>query len=143
MCLMAALTCRLFCEECQQPNPDPFSCYASAPNDIWSLGVILVNLTCGRNPWKRASTEDPMFRVYLKNPLSLQSILPLSGEANLILARIFQCDPLKRVTLPELRRLILDCPSFTTYFSSTPRPPLQIPENSFDPPPSPSDDSVS
>jgi len=100
--------------ECQQINPRPFSCYASAPNDIWSLGVILVNLTCGRNPWKRASTEDTTFRAYLQDPDFLRTILPVSAELNTILRRIFECDPLKRISIPELRRLILDCPQFTT-----------------------------
>lgn len=100
--------------ECQQANPRPYSYYASAPNDIWSLGVILVNLTCGRNPWKRASTEDSTFRAYLKDPDFLRTILPLSPDLNVILRRIFECDPLKRITIPELRRLILACPRFTT-----------------------------
>jgi serine/threonine protein kinase len=99
--------------ECQQNNPRPFSCYASPQNDIWSLGVVLVNLSCGRNPWKRASTEDSTFRAYLKDPEFLRTILPLSSELNVILRRIFECDPLKRITIPELRRLILDCPRFT------------------------------
>ncbi|PLB52967.1 Pkinase-domain-containing protein [Aspergillus steynii IBT 23096] len=100
--------------ECQQPNPRPMSWYESAPNDVWSLGVILVNLTCGRNPWKRASIEDSTFRAYLKDPLFLKTILPLSDEMICILSRIFECDPRKRITIPELRNLILDCPRFTT-----------------------------
>jgi hypothetical protein len=73
----------------------------------------LVNLTCGRNPWKRASIEDSTFRAYLKDPFFLKSILPLSNEMIFVLSRIFECDPSKRITIPELRRLILDCPRFT------------------------------
>ncbi|EZG02331.1 RAN protein kinase [Trichophyton rubrum CBS 735.88] len=96
--------------ECQQSTP---AAYASAPNDVWSLGVILVNLSCGRNPWKRASPEDPTFLAYLKNPLFLRTILPLSVELNAILRHIFECDPQKRITIPELRKLILECPRFT------------------------------
>ncbi|KAJ5657283.1 uncharacterized protein N7484_000932 [Penicillium longicatenatum] len=92
----------------------PDSCYASAPNDVWSLGVILVNLTCGRNPWKRASTEDSTFRAYLKDPFFLRTILPISNEVVTILSRIFECDPEKRITVQELRQLILECPHFTT-----------------------------
>ncbi|KAI9372681.1 kinase-like domain-containing protein [Aspergillus egyptiacus] len=99
--------------ECQQPNPRPMSYYQSAPNDVWSLGVILVNLTCGRNPWKRASVEDSTFRAYLKDPFFLKSILPLTDEMVCILSRIFEVDPSKRITIPELRQLILDCPRFT------------------------------
>ncbi|KAF9889962.1 hypothetical protein FE257_006836 [Aspergillus nanangensis] len=99
--------------ECQQPNPRPMSWYESAPNDVWSLGVILVNLTCGRNPWKRASVEDSTFQAYLKDPYFLKTILPLSDEMIGILSRIFECDPRKRITIPELRNLILECPQFT------------------------------
>jgi hypothetical protein len=85
--------------------------------------VILVNLTCGRNPWKRASTEDTTFRAYLKDPEFLRTILPVSPELNSILRRIFECDPVKRITIPELRQLILDCPMFTT---TTPRKPGSV-----------------
>lgn len=100
--------------ECQATAPKAASCYASGPNDIWSLGIILVNLSCGRNPWKRASTEDPTFRAYLKDSRFLRSILPLSPELDIILRRIFECNPAKRITIPELRELIVRCPRFTT-----------------------------
>jgi serine/threonine protein kinase len=101
--------------ECQQTSPRNYSGYRSAPNDIWSLGVILVNLTCGRNPWKRASASDSTFKAYLKDSKFLKSILPLSSELDSILRRIFDCDPQKRITIPELRSLILRCPRFTTH----------------------------
>ncbi|PYH41383.1 serine/threonine-protein kinase [Aspergillus saccharolyticus JOP 1030-1] len=99
--------------ECQQPSSRAVTCYESAPNDVWSLGVILVNLTTGRNPWKRASIEDSTFRAYLKDPYFLKTILPLSDEMICILSRIFECDPSKRITIPELRQVIMDCPRFT------------------------------
>ena len=98
--------------ECQQTLSET-PCYASGPNDIWSLGIILVNLTCGRNPWKRASMEDSTFRAYRNNPRFLRSILPLSVELDFILGRIFESDPRKRIQIPELRNLILGCPRFT------------------------------
>jgi serine/threonine protein kinase len=99
--------------ECQQSNARPMSCYMSAANDVWSLGVILVNLTCGRNPWKRASVEDSTFQAYLKDPFFLKSILPLSSEMVCILSRVFERDPSKRISIPELRQAILECPRFT------------------------------
>ncbi|KAI9792112.1 MAG: hypothetical protein M1833_001260 [Piccolia ochrophora] len=108
--------------ECQQTPPKGFSGYLSAPNDVWSLGVVLVNLTCGRNPWKRASTEDSTFRAYLKDPRFLQSILPLSPELDSILRRIFECDPLKRISIPELRERIIHCTRFTTRSNGLPSP---------------------
>ena len=96
--------------ECQQSNPKPFACYASEPNDVWSLGVILVNLTCGRNPWKRAAMEDSTFRAFMRDRDFLQTILPISDGLNAILQRIFEVDPNLRVSLRELRQLILACP---------------------------------
>lgn len=100
--------------ECQSQAPRRPKYYASAANDIWSLGVMLVNLTCGRNPWKRASaSSDETFRAFVKNPNFLASILPLTDEMNYIVQRIFQLDPQKRISLPELRHLIMQCPRFT------------------------------
>jgi len=88
-----------------------------------------VNLCCGRNPWKRASAEDSTFRAFLKDPQFLRSILPLSPELNSILRRIFECDPHQRITLPELRRLIVECPRFTVLapctYTVSPTPPRQ------------------
>jgi len=103
--------------ECQQASPRPFSSYAAAPNDVWSLGVVLVNLTCGRNPWKRACSEDSTFRAYTQDRRFLRSILPISSELNGILNRVFEMDPSQRITLPELRDLIVRCKSFTKFTS--------------------------
>lgn len=113
--------------ECQQTSTRPYACYASAPNDIWSLGVILVNLTCGRNPWKKASPEDPTFRAYLKDSKFLRTILPLSEELDSILRLIFECDPHKRITIRRLRELIVACPRLTNtpYANLPPTPPPQ------------------
>ncbi|EKG20151.1 hypothetical protein MPH_02508 [Macrophomina phaseolina MS6] len=99
--------------ECQQPNPKAYASYESAPNDVWSLGVILVNLTCGRNPWKKASLEDSTFRAFMKDPNFLRTILPISYELDAILRRIFDPNPATRIKLPELRDMIQLCPRFT------------------------------
>ncbi|KAI6093930.1 Ran1-like protein kinase [Hypoxylon rubiginosum] len=87
--------------------------YYCAPNDVWSLGVILVNLTCGRNPWKQASFEDSTYRAYTRSQDFLRTILPLSDDLNDILGRIFTRNPDHRITLPELRNRILACSQFT------------------------------
>lgn len=84
-----------------------------APNDIWSLGVILVNLTCGRNPWKQASFQDSTYRAFARNPAFLKSILPITDELNDVLARIFDPSPEYRITISELRDRILACPQLT------------------------------
>lgn len=88
--------------------------YATGPNDVWSLGVILINLTSGRNPWKKASLDDPTFRAYVNDSHTLRRILPsLSDEVHSIIRRIFSVDPTKRITLPQLRDAILQCPTLT------------------------------
>ena len=108
-------------QECQQASSKTLPSYASIPNDIWSLGVILVNLTCGRNPWRRACTEDATYLAFLSDSNFLSSILPISSELNAILARIFVPVPERRLSIKELRSLILRCPRFTV------RPGLPMP----------------
>src|SRR5205814_7782148 len=85
----------------------------------------------GRNPWKRACCEDSTFRAFLRNRTFLKSILPLSSELNTILSRIFEPDPSKRITLPELKELILSCDRFTT-FSPIPSQPTTPPYTPMD-----------
>ena len=102
-----------FFTECQSTAPASQRYYSSPANDVWSLGVVLVNLVCGRNPWKKASPEDPTFKAYLKDPNFLSSILPISSELESILGRIFDCNPARRITLTELREAILRCEHFT------------------------------
>ncbi|CDS09637.1 hypothetical protein LRAMOSA10997 [Lichtheimia ramosa] len=87
--------------------------YATAPNDVWSLGVILINLTTGRNPWRQASLTDETFCAYLSDPDFLLQILPISRELNQILKRIFCVDPLRRISLDELYERIKRCKHFT------------------------------
>ncbi|KAI8082171.1 kinase-like domain-containing protein [Thamnidium elegans] len=87
--------------------------YATGPNDVWALGVILINLATGRNPWKQASLKDETFRAFLADPDFLLSILPISRELNRILKRIFCIDPVRRITLTELKEKIRNCKYFT------------------------------
>ncbi|CBX91102.1 hypothetical protein IAQ61_002562 [Plenodomus lingam] len=118
--------------ECQTSAPKAYSCYASAPNDVWSLGVMLVNLTCGRNPWKRASFEDSTFRAFMKDPKFLRSILPISLELDAILRRIFEFNPAKRATIPEIREMIVRCSGFSATKSAVSTPLHSPPFNPVD-----------
>ncbi|KAI9246654.1 kinase-like domain-containing protein [Helicostylum pulchrum] len=88
--------------------------YSTQKNDIWSLGVILINLTAGRNPWKQATTRNASFASFVRNPKHFfRTVLPcISEELERILLRIFCLDPAKRISLPDLRHYILKCQSF-------------------------------
>ena len=87
--------------------------YRCAPNDVWSLGVILVNLTCGRNPWKQASLQDTTYRAFARNRNFLKTILPLSDELNDILGMIFESNPEDRISVSQLKRRIQHCSRFS------------------------------
>ncbi|KAF9010061.1 kinase-like domain-containing protein [Cyathus striatus] len=59
--------------ECQDGGPLSLEMYSPEVNDIWSLGIILLNLTTGRNPWRSAAKDDLTFQAYLQQRI----ILPL------------------------------------------------------------------
>ncbi|KAG8722178.1 hypothetical protein FRC09_006664, partial [Ceratobasidium sp. 395] len=85
-----------------QPN------YDTLANDIWTLGVVLVNLATGRNPWEAASPSDPTFKSFCGDPSRfLMSILPITAEANSIFTRVFERDQARRCSLAELREMVL------------------------------------
>ncbi|KAI7902327.1 kinase-like domain-containing protein [Cokeromyces recurvatus] len=88
--------------------------YSTQKNDIWSLGIILINLTTGRNPWRQATMNNSTFATYVRNPDQFfRTILPnISKELEWILLRIFSLNPAYRLSLPELRLSIQNCSSF-------------------------------
>jgi serine/threonine protein kinase len=92
--------------ECQGGITRRLTSYSTAANDVWSLGVILVNLICGRNPWKQACPADDTFREYLRNPDFLKEILPISDGINSILKRVFTFRAEARCTIADLRRMV-------------------------------------
>lgn len=116
--------------------------YDCASNDVWSLGVILVNLTCGRNPWKQASDRDATYRAFLEDPDFLKTILPITDELNDILKKVFERDPARRITIPQLALELSSCSKLTQ--DATPMEPLSPDGEDFHGPGSPvADDSDS
>jgi serine/threonine protein kinase len=80
--------------------------YSTKYNDIWALGVILMNLVTGRNPWRNATPDDACFAAYLNDNDFFRQVLPISEGVNDVLKGIFILNPLRRVSLAELRRKI-------------------------------------
>jgi hypothetical protein len=100
-------------QECQGGSFALSGTYSPPFNDIWSLGIILLNLITGRNPWKSASSSDPTFQAYLQNPVNfLPSVLPISAEVNEILLRTLDIDWRNRISITELRRAIKGVTTF-------------------------------
>lgn len=88
--------------------------YECAPHVIWSLGVILVNLVCGNDPWEEATFCDSNYVAFLNDSNYLMMNSPLSKEANAILCRIFDPNPYTRITIQELQHEVSRCRSFRT-----------------------------
>lgn len=100
--------------ECQGGLFEPVESYSTAQADLWALGVILVNLVCGRNPWRQALATDVGFRAYLDDPGTLATILPLSHASSAILAGLFAPNPCDRISLAQLRAQVIAAPAFST-----------------------------
>lgn len=99
--------------ECQGGEFAPTKSYSPQANDIWSLGIILLNLITGRNPWKSASADDCTFQAYLRDPARfLPTVLPISQEVNSLLVRVLQVDWRHRTTLREMRQAVKEINNF-------------------------------
>ncbi|CAN0305466.1 unnamed protein product, partial [Laminaria digitata] len=110
---------------CGSPNyaaPEVISgtLYAGAEVDVWSCGVILYALLCGSLPFDDESIPA-LFKKIKAGMYSLPS--HLSQLARDLIPRMLVVDPMKRITIPEIRRH----PWFTTklpFYLSL--PPLKI-----------------
>ncbi|KZT62909.1 kinase-like protein, partial [Calocera cornea HHB12733] len=80
-------------------NKEP---YRADVADVWALGVILVNLVTGRNPWRKAQAGDDVYDSFCRDPAALQQILPISDDLNDLLRRIF-VEPKLRLTIKDIR----------------------------------------
>ncbi len=89
--------------------------YCPYASDVWAVGVILTNMVSGRNPWEKASLKDRRFARHADDPYYLYNTMPISEELHTILLSTFARDPRNRITLPELREMIL---SLDTFFRS-------------------------
>ena len=88
--------------------------YMTATNDIWCLGVLLINIACGRHaPWKHATTQDAFFRGYLRQPAMLRCILPVSSEVHDLLSRVFKITAANRISIHDFRIAVSQITTFT------------------------------
>ena len=88
--------------------------FSTAISDIWSLGIILINMVTGRNPWHIASpAQDEGFRQFLQEGAPyLQRSLPISKDAARLFVSVLEPDPATRITIPQLRKSVKEIPSF-------------------------------
>lgn len=83
--------------------------YSPEMNDVWSLGIILINLLTGKNPWVEPRFTDINFSLYLSEQQAistLQSQFKLSHELAIVLSRVFSPDRYRRLDLANFAEAI-------------------------------------
>lgn len=97
-------------EECRN-NLGPS--YLPAPADVWSLGIVLINMLFHRNPWKDPTHGDPNFDNFLMDPIGfiLSKFTGISREVASYLADHVLCiDVDQRVSAKEFGAWIKTLP---------------------------------
>lgn len=91
--------------------------YDTFASDIWSIGIVLINLICERNPWQCALPIDDTFRTYAEHPEdTLITVLPtLSHEAHELLKKVLNVNPRDRPTLQEFKEEMLRIEHFVKF----------------------------
>ncbi|KAL1917017.1 uncharacterized protein VTP21DRAFT_5215 [Calcarisporiella thermophila] len=79
--------------------------YHSAKGDVWALGILLIALLTGKNPWREASPKrDPVFGAYQKDPQVLRRMFPmLSRECLGIVWALLDIRPEQRPSISDVR----------------------------------------
>ncbi|KAI0032348.1 kinase-like domain-containing protein, partial [Vararia minispora EC-137] len=81
--------------------------YDAFASDVWSLGIILLEMVTGDRPWNVAHpVTDPRYSHYLRNRESLRAYHHIHDEFMPVLIRMLHPDPLDRITLDELEESI-------------------------------------
>ena len=86
--------------------------YSPELNDVWSLGVLFLDLACGDRIWEEPTARDERFRKFSEDPSDfLRSEYPLNDRTRYLLLRIFSPEPL-RISLKALREEISSIDDF-------------------------------
>ncbi|CAK9787065.1 kinase-like protein [Cutaneotrichosporon oleaginosum] len=87
--------------------------YRPAPADVWSLGIVLINMLFHRNPWKDPIEGDPNFDAYYDDPVGfLQTKFTGIGKevATYIAEHVLCIEVEDRVSARELGQWIRNLP---------------------------------
>ncbi|KAG5364623.1 Serine/threonine-protein kinase KSP1 [Yarrowia sp. E02] len=88
--------------------------YNTRQADIWSVGICLLNILFGRNPFTKASSKDKLFMDFAANREALFDIFPaMTPDTFAVLRHSLTIDPSNR-SLEQMRAAILLANAWTT-----------------------------
>ncbi|KAI8824885.1 kinase-like domain-containing protein [Fimicolochytrium jonesii] len=86
-------------DDCDIARADPYDC---AKADAWSLGVVLVNLVTGKNPWYEADLSDPLYAAYLSGKPVLRHTFGFSEKFDNVVRSILDPNPATRCAVRDV-----------------------------------------
>lgn len=102
-----------FSECYREKHSSPPACpYSPEANDVWSLGILFLDLACGDRIWDAPCGMDARYREFNADPPAfLRAEYPLNHRTRLLLLRILSPEPL-RIPLKTLREEISSIDDF-------------------------------
>ncbi|ORZ19829.1 kinase-like domain-containing protein [Absidia repens] len=87
--------------------------YDAAASDIWSLGILLLAFLFGRNPWQEATSMDPSFTEFKRDPSVLKTHLfpELSTSCTQFLHGILAMHGTDRPSIDQMKEQFLQLDS--------------------------------
>ncbi|KAI8089890.1 kinase-like domain-containing protein [Halteromyces radiatus] len=83
--------------------------YDAAASDVWSVGILLLAFLFGRNPWQEATSMDPSFVEYRRDPSILKNQLfpTLSPACAQFLQNVLTVDGADRPSITQVKEQFL------------------------------------
>ncbi|KAL1935539.1 hypothetical protein VTP01DRAFT_4679 [Rhizomucor pusillus] len=80
--------------------------YDAAKSDVWSLGILLIALLFGRNPWQEATSVDASYAEFKRNPTMLKAQLfpDMSLALFRFLKNVLSLDASDRPSVSEMKQ---------------------------------------
>jgi serine/threonine protein kinase len=84
-------------------NPPSAQGYDCASADVWSIGIFMLAILFGRNPWQEASVSDPVFAEYAQDTTVIKELFPpISEQFFQLLRKCLALNPAHRPTMRQL-----------------------------------------